>query len=489
MKILLICKGEYRYFFPAIARALRNLADCEVSAVTFTGPATRMVERIKSFNEVHNLAAYLKESVRRCNLQESTAVLREFEHAGDCATLNTMVHADRIISRYPYQGIISILAAVIRFWEQLLSDMRPDAIVGEVACATEWLCWTEAQRLNIPYLIPCPTPVANRFFFIGAPAGSWLSMQRSYEEAKERSLSPEEAHTAELFVQEFRARKSKPPFLAWGQRSPFLPDIRQIGRRAARIPFRIQSYIEDGEFEVGSYHGTPPWNPIWQDTLKVIRHAFCESAVCEHSVPEGPSVYFPLHVQPEFTTDVRAPFLSNQVAVIENISKSIPIGHRFIVKEHPNMKGERRLSFYRQLKKLHNVQLVSPSIDSHTLIERSDAVLTITGSSAWEAILYEKPVIAFGPLCYGFYDLIFHCREFSEFPKVISVALNQFRPKHELLLKFVWSFLQSAYEVEWGDPIRIPRILEKQNIEKVASAILAETASRTSLAVPEFVSN
>jgi hypothetical protein len=46
------------------------------------------------------------------------------------------------------------------------------------------------------------------------------------------------------------------------------------------------------------------------------------------------------------------------------------------------MKGESSLSYYRQLKELYNVQLVSPSMGSHDLIRQSDVALTITGSTA-----------------------------------------------------------------------------------------------------------
>ena len=143
------------------------------------------------------------------------------------------------------------------------------------------------------------------------------------------------------------------------------------------------------------------------------------------------------------------------------------------------MKGERPLSYYRELKKLYNLQLLSPSVDGHDLIQQSQAVLTITGSSAWEAILYEKPAIAFGPLCYGFYDLVYHCSNIRDLPAVLAEATQRFRPNHDLLLKFVWAFLESAYEMEWGDAIRSSTVLDPENTDQTAKAIVAEISSRT----------
>jgi Capsule polysaccharide biosynthesis protein len=478
MNILLICKGEYRYFFPAIAQALRERYGARVSAVAFSSPTTHMLEKTRAFHGVFSLAAWLK-ARKHANGSSCLETLRSLEALPGSVKINTMIHADRILGRYPERQIIAILAGVVEFWESIWKEARPHAVVGEVACAAEWIGWLTAREHGIPYFIPCPTPVANRFFFLHAPDGAWQAMETAFRRSSKRKLAHEEAAAAEGFIQRFRAKKTKPPFLQWAQRSPLTPDFPRLARRAVRIPFRIRTHIEDGRFEVGSYHGTPPWQPVWQDTARILRHATNEMAIFAHRFnTRRPSVYFPLHVQPEFTTDVRAPFFTNQIALIENISKSVPAGYQVLVKEHPGMKGERNLGYYRDLRKLHNVLLLSPSLDSHDLIQASDAVLTITGSSAWEAILYEKPVVAFGPLCYEFYDLIYKCGNVADLPEVLSEAIKRFVPRHELLLKLVSALLESAHELEWADPVRQPRVAEKRNCERVADAIVAELASR-----------
>jgi hypothetical protein len=480
MKILVVCKGEYRHFFPLIAQALARKYGCEVHAMSFSSPATRMLGKRRAFGQIHDLAAYLRQEVPRLSLVESLAVLREVELTSGPETISMMVHADRIVRRYPFETIIRVLAAVVGFWKGLFSVCRPDAVIGEVASASEWLAWSLAKRMDIPYLIPYPTPAANRFFFIREPAGRWERMECLFEEVCERGLSSEDSRTAEDFVWNFRARKFKPPFLDWDLRSLWVPNLWRLTQRISRVPFRVQSWIEDGLFEVGSYHGTPPWESVWQEILRLCRHGLAETTIFRKTAEKGSNVYFPLHVQPEFTTDVRAPFFTNQIALIESVSKSLPVGCTLLVKEHPGMKGWRSLHYYRALKKLYNVQLLSPSVDSHDLIQHADVVLTITGSSAWEAILYEKPVIAFGPLCYGFRDMIYRCSNVSDLPALLSEAINRFQADHDRLLKFVWALLGSAYELEWADPVRMPRVLEPHNIENVADAIVEEVKSRNS---------
>jgi Capsule polysaccharide biosynthesis protein len=487
MRILLICKGEYRYFFPAIARELKARHGCEVSAVAFTTPTSRMLEADGAFDQVFNLAAWLRAVVPSSNFEDCVESLRKFEEEHASGDVNTMLSADRIISRCSFEYGVRILAGIRGFWDRVLGSLPVDAILGEIACATEGMAWSLANRRGIPYLLPYPTPVANHFFFLNRPDGLWEAMRERFEDLKARALPSEAAIAAEEFIGSFRQQKAKPPFLVWAQQSPLTPRFRELARRAARVPFRIQTFCEDGDFEVGSYHGTPPWQPLLEDTARILRHIGSEAAIFDRHIASGPKIYFPLHVQPEFTTDVRAPFCTNQRALIESISKSMPVGYRLVVKEHPGMKGERKLNYYREIKKLPNVQLLSPSVDSHDLIQQSDAVVTITGSSAWEAILYEKPVISLGPLCYGFTDFVYPCGSTAELPHVLSKALHRVQPSRNLLLKFVWSFLDSAYRLDWGDPIRFPTVVAPTNVRRIAAAICYEISARSTSRVPAKV--
>lgn len=472
-----------RRFFPSIARVLKQQYGYAASAMTFTTPATAALSGLGIFEPVHNLAEHLKQWTRGHGVDECIRIL---EHADLCQAenLSSMVHGDRIISQYRFERVMKMVAGIYDFMHSVLGRVQPDAVLGEIASVTEWMAWSAATRRNIPYLVPYPTPVAKRFFFIDSPAGGWEAMERLYGSARNRELSADESRLAEDFLRQFRSRRIKPPFLARSLRSPVRPDPVRWAQRIGRIPFRVQTYLADRYFEVGSYHGTPPWESIWADTRRVLRHVAAETAIFENKTVEGKKAYFALHTQPEFTTDVRAPFFANQLALVENIAKSLPMGYRLIVKEHPAMKGERELGYYRHLKRLYNVQLLSPSVDSHELILNSDVVLAITGTTAWEGILYEKPVIAFGPLGYQFFDLLYECRNVTELPHLLPGAIRTFRPNRNLLLKLVWALLESAHTGEWGDSLGDPRILDQANVHQIAKAVAAEMWSRASAQGP-----
>ena len=106
--------------------------------------------------------------------------------------------------------------------------------------------------------------------------------------------------------------------------------------------------------------------------------------------------YYPLHVEPESSTMVISPFLNNQLYIIEMISRSLPPKHKLVVKEHIPMLGKRKNSFYKKINKFYNVTLINPFLNPYDIIKNSNGTIVISGSSALESIMLNKPVIMFG---------------------------------------------------------------------------------------------
>lgn len=138
---------------------------------------------------------------------------------------------------------------------------------------------------------------------------------------------------------------------------------------------------------------------------------------------EGESyVYMPLHLIPESTTFVKAPLYVNELFIIEEISKSLPIGWMLYVKEHQAMLGERSLAFYKQVNQLPNVKLVSINYyeDPKPWILNSEGVITITGTSAYEAALLGKKSLVFGDIPFSIIEGITKVNSVDQLPKLIK---------------------------------------------------------------------
>lgn len=133
-------------------------------------------------------------------------------------------------------------------------------------------------------------------------------------------------------------------------------------------------------------------------------------------------VYMSLHLIPESTTFVKAPLYINELLLIEQVSKSLPAGWMLYVKEHQAMIGERKLSFYKKVNQLPNVKMVSINYykDPKPWIINAQSVITITGTSAYEAALLGKKSIVFGNVPFTLIDSVTSVPSFEELPELLA---------------------------------------------------------------------
>ena len=107
-------------------------------------------------------------------------------------------------------------------------------------------------------------------------------------------------------------------------------------------------------------------------------------------------VYFPLHYQPEASTLVCAEKYEKQLFFIDSLAKSLPADTVLYVKEHYTNLGHRDPHFFKELQKYPNVVVIGPWESSRKLMEKAVAVVTLTGTAGWEAMLLRKPVLISG---------------------------------------------------------------------------------------------
>lgn len=133
-------------------------------------------------------------------------------------------------------------------------------------------------------------------------------------------------------------------------------------------------------------------------------------------------VYMPLHLIPESSTFTLAPFYVNELSIIEAVSKSLPAGWWLYVKEHPAMLGEREVKFYKEVNRLPNVKMVQFNYydDPKPWIVNSQGVVTISGTTAFEAALLGKPSAVFADISFKLIDGVTRVRSFEDLPRLFK---------------------------------------------------------------------
>ena len=139
-----------------------------------------------------------------------------------------------------------------------------------------------------------------------------------------------------------------------------------------------------------------------------------------------PYIFLPLGIIQERHILIGAPFYTNQLEFVRMIAKSIPIGYRLLVKEHPGMWSRewRSISEYKELLKIPNVTMIHPSVSEIELIKNSSLVITTAGTSGFQATLYEKPSMIFSDIFYSYLPSVFRIKSIEELPLTVKKALS-----------------------------------------------------------------
>ena len=166
-------------------------------------------------------------------------------------------------------------------------------------------------------------------------------------------------------------------------------------------------------------------------------------------LPKGPFAYFPLHFEPEAATQIAGHLHTNQVAVIEALTKSLPAEMDLVVKDHAIMLGRRPLSAYTRLKGIPGVVLASPFENSLSLIQRAALTCVITGTAAWEAMLLGRPAVFIGDSPFFAVGSGFvHCPDLSSLPGAVNRALAASPADDERLAIYIAAILRESFELE-----------------------------------------
>jgi hypothetical protein len=186
-----------------------------------------------------------------------------------------------------------------------------------------------------------------------------------------------------------------------------------------------------------------------------------------HTELPGKYVFFALHFQPEQSTLVGGIYYANQIGLIENISKSLPLGYSLVLKEHPAGRGARPAWQYRHLASLPNV--VFCDAPSKVIAARAAAVLTISGTIGVEAIALDKPTIMFGRSFFDYSDLLYRITDPSVLPELFQrILINREYDRRTDRVAHIRKFLLSYLSA------LTPYYPTPETAAQIATALMAE---------------
>lgn len=459
-------------FHEALARELAKLG-VPCHAVTMGARYAVPYRASGAFASVTDLAEWMRDHWDPAGGSLVARALEVEERYG-APGLWQMLAADRRLCRRDYEFNLRAACAQAAFWEQHLPAVNPQLIVGEISHFHNYLGWAVARKFDIPYAHIIPARIPGHTALGNGPY-EHRDLVRSRYEAFQRDGVPADVRAkAEQYIAEFRGRATRAAHLApvrqWYQ------DPVDIGTIAGFLQTARSWMGWEGTY---NYTLLPPAAKIRNWVAQKTRRAWM-SAIRSFDSIEGrtePFVLFGLHLQPESSTLVRGQHFQNMLAVIQNVAVSLPADYRLYVKEHDVMFGQRPLHFFRALREMPNVVIVSPYESGPALVRRAAAVATVTGTLGWDAALLGKPVFAFGESFFATYRGVDHVTDLTRLPAVIHERLRHFKHDPEDLVTFVAAVLASVVPVGIDDMWGFRGASNDRNAATLARALLDRAAA------------
>lgn len=359
--------------------------------------------------------------------------------------------------------VCGLVVAIARFLEQALEGC--DAMVCQTADTLfSLVAFKVARHLGLPAFAIAPAwllePGKGGGFFANSEYLECERMKRSYAARKATPLSTAENSRVDSLIQSIRGFDGKTAFNASTSKG------KTAGRRAlSPNAGRLIAYLAENarRNKRVEYVKVDPLRKLRANLLRLTRKQMTRNAFGPSdpgSIPAR-SVFFAIHYQPEQSTLAQGIWHANQVALVENISKSLPLGYTLVIKEHPWGRGNRPLWQYEHLAGFYNV--VFCDAPAKEIIRRVDAVVAVSGTVAMEALVFDKPTVLLGRNFFEFCDLFYRPRAVNELPDVLAKILvdgeyARLADRDEHVRRFLMAYLDGLvphfplpeFAGEWG---------------------------------------
>ncbi len=375
--------------------------------------------------------------------------------------LDRVVRYNMLVREYPYNTpqysheemikIIQVKAKeIIKFFE----EEKPDAVIFSViADISTLLLYNIAKKKNIKIFFIQGVRINTRYS-ITEQYYTLTYIEKTFIQIQEGKVAyPNHKKMAEKFLTDFRQKPS--PYSSVDS-----PTTRPITRRKQfnfLLPTKIinslkwiiktfTNYIFNDHRD--DHYTIKPWYYVTDRAKRKIRVLIGFNDLYDKINLTEDFAFFPLQLEPEMSEMLFAPFYNDPLWLIKQIARSLPLNYKLYIKEHPSMFGYRPRRFYKALKKIPNVKLISPSIESFGLTKNAKIIITTAGTVGWEALLFKKPVITFGDVLYNKLSMVKRCRAIEDLPYLIKEQLENFNHNETELLNLITAIYKESVDVD-----------------------------------------
>ena len=345
--------------------------------------------------------------------------------------------------KFSKDEILSIIYHTIYFFVNVIETYKPKLIIMKQVGdnVSSLLFYRIAKKLGVKILMP------NQLYLLNTITISDNLLSREVSDEFIKSITNFKK-SSKIYDMEFiknHDRSKAVSMLLEGTnfKKNFSQRISHYIKRLSKGPEPIYQNIGKTELKMIRYRS--------QNSSKIKKREQFLDLNSIKSIGDEKFLYFPLASEPEARIMVTSPFYTNQITLVENVAKSIPIDFVLYVKEHPvqKLKFWRSITDYKKLIDIPNVKFIHPSVSNDELLTKCQGVIAISGGTAFEAIFYKKPVILFADEHYDVLSTVTRNKTFKTLPNDITDALSNFKFDNNELATFMEAIDKQSLSVPY----------------------------------------
>ena len=420
MKLKVLCYQDFDLYTFGMAKNLQEKHNCDLFSIVDT------IDRPQKFFQEQSLVKYIQKWFYYDHIfPNKKPDLKYLRHIEKNYKIDIwkIAYNDRIFFKYTDfhkfhpDEILSIIEQSCKLFESILDEINPDFVVLPVTNSGRMHLFYEICRAkNIKVLMLVATRFGNRCMF-----NTEAEIIDYYDELPRSNISRtleelqnylkghdsyEETHETLNIYQKSNLQffKAAIKYFLFSKNTNLKTRYTHFGRTKLRVFF----------------------NYIGNMLKKKYRTNFMNKNL-SRKIDDESFIFFPMITEPERSLLIAAPFHTNQFELIVHIVKSLPIGYKLYVKDHPTMytRDWRPVSFYKQIMELPNVKLLHPSTNPNDILKKCSLVITAGGTTGLEAAFYEKPTITFTDTIYAKLKSVFVLKNIEDLPSAIRSQLTK----------------------------------------------------------------
>jgi len=441
IKIILWIDTDFMMF--GLAKSLQEQYDCELYAVI------DMTNKGKKFFEKQNFVKFKKIWYYHDHIYKSTKepdyeYLSKFEN-NNKINLWLIAQNERVFYdfntyyKFSTKEILLILEQECKLFENIIKEIKPDFLFSRI---------TDLQHNHIFYQT-CNSYGTKCLMLWSTKLG----FKSLIVDKINKELTLTEKLDKEYSLQELQDYQQKNN--SFKKVKKYQNENRNSSKDLMRAALSFLFSSFDANKTNYPYYGRTKLKVIYKEFIARLKRRYRESYINKFFIKNLPDskksiVYFPLHANMDRVLLIGAPFYTNQIEIIKNIVKSLPIDYELYVKEHPILRvyGWRKISFYKELQSIPRVKLIHPSVNPEIIIKKSSLVISISGTAGLEAAFQDKPSIVLVDQDYSFLDSVKKINNFSELPSVIKNMVGK-TTDISGLNRYVNYIQKNSFDFDW----------------------------------------